>query len=148
MSEHIADYVPTKMLRWERDERALVLFSRMLNRLPVWVDSPAGQMTWIQGVHLDDDGEVIAYDHEGNDRRAEDYLLNNPARYASYAYYEQVSVHGQTHIKVDDEARQALVGYRPPDASGRPTYGYCGVCERPLQEQEECPHVDREQTNG
>jgi hypothetical protein len=100
------------MDRWERDERAIVLFARMLNRQPVWVNSNAGQMTWVQMVGLDDDGEVIVYDHEGNDRRAEDYLLDNPARYASYAHYEKVSVHGQTCVKVDDEARAALVGRR------------------------------------
>lgn len=100
------------MDRWERDERALVLFGRMLNRQPVWVDSTAGQMVWVQSVALDDDGEMIAFDHDGNDRRVEEYLLNNPARAASYAYYEKVSIHGQTCVKVDDEERAALVGRR------------------------------------
>ena len=66
--------------RQERDERGLILFGRMLSRHPVWVDSPAGQMTWIQMVGLDDRGEMIAYDVDGNDRLCEDYLLADPKR--------------------------------------------------------------------
>lgn len=66
------------MDRTRRDEHALVLFSRMLSRQPVWVASPAKQMAWIQSVGLDDQGEVIAWDHDGHHRRAEDYLLDGP----------------------------------------------------------------------
>lgn len=69
-----------KCTRLDRDELALVLFSRMLSRRPVWVDSPAGQMTWISMIGLDDNGECIAYDPDGNDRRCEDYLLTPPKR--------------------------------------------------------------------
>lgn len=72
--------------RSERDELAMILFSRMLSRRPVWVDSPVGQMTWIQMVGLDTDGEIIAYDHEGQDRRCEDYLLTNPKRDHRFPY--------------------------------------------------------------
>lgn len=61
--------------RADRDEHALVLFSRMLTARPVWVDSPANQMTHVQLIGLDDDGEVVVYDKEGNDRPAEAYLL-------------------------------------------------------------------------
>lgn len=64
------------MDRWERDERAQALFSRMLSRRPVWVDSEAGQQVYIRMVALDDAGEVIAYDDDGNDHRAEEYLLD------------------------------------------------------------------------
>lgn len=71
------------MTRVERDEHAHALFRRMLSREPVWVDSPAGQMTWVQMVGLEDSGEVVAYDHQGNDRLAEEYLLKNPGRYNS-----------------------------------------------------------------
>jgi hypothetical protein len=68
------------MIRRKRDEHAHVLFLRMLSRDPVWVDSPAGQMTWIQMIGLEDNGEVIAYDSEGNDRLVEEYLLTDPRR--------------------------------------------------------------------
>lgn len=70
----------TREERQVRDERALILFERMRTSRPVWVDSAMGQMTWIQMVGLDDDGELIAYDRDGQDRRAEEYLLENPGR--------------------------------------------------------------------
>jgi hypothetical protein len=66
--------------RSDRDELSLVLFSRLLSRRPVWVDSPVGQITWVSMIALDDDGEVIVYDKDGNDRRCEDYLLSSPGR--------------------------------------------------------------------
>lgn len=32
-------------------------------------------MVWIDCIGLDDNGECIAYDHDGNDHRCDDYLL-------------------------------------------------------------------------
>lgn len=66
--------------RQDRDELSLVLFSRMLSRRPVWVDFPVGQITWVSMIALDDDGEVVVYDSDGQDRRCEDYLLSSPQR--------------------------------------------------------------------
>lgn len=66
--------------RAERDELALILFNRMLSRCPVWVDSPMGQRVWIQSIGLTDDGEAVAFDHDGNDRLCNQYLLSNPHR--------------------------------------------------------------------
>jgi hypothetical protein len=68
------------MNRQDRDEMALVLYSRMISRRPVWVDSPMGQMRWVQMIGLDDDGEVLVYDSDGQDRSPESYLLTSPDR--------------------------------------------------------------------
>lgn len=73
----------TEVSRKDRDELALVLYSRMLTRRPVWVDSPAGQMVWVQMIALDESGEVVVVDHHGDDRRCEAYLLTSPGRYES-----------------------------------------------------------------
>ena len=85
--EHNADYrgmnlgpIGSRYVREHRDELASILFQRMISRRPVWVDSEKGQRVWIQMVGIDDEGECIAYDHEGNDRRAEEYLLASPGR--------------------------------------------------------------------
>lgn len=66
------------MTREERDELATVLFLRMLSGRSVWVNSAAKQMVGIQMIGLDDGGEVIAWDHDGNDRLCEEYLLTSP----------------------------------------------------------------------
>ena len=72
---------------WERrDDMAVLLFRRMLDRRPVWVNSPMGQRVWIQSVGLDGDtGECVAFDHNGNDRFCDEYLLDNPHRQESGA---------------------------------------------------------------
>lgn len=60
------------------DEKAQILFQRMLDRMPVWVDSPVGQRVWIDQIGFDTEGHLIAHDHEGNDRLVGHYLLINP----------------------------------------------------------------------
>ena len=68
------------MNQWQRDEHARILFGRMLGRFPVWVNSPVGQITRIESIALDE-GEIIAFDSDGQDRLVEDYLLTDPERY-------------------------------------------------------------------
>ena len=63
----------------DRDELALILYSRMLSRRPVWVDSPMGQMRWVSMIGVDDAGEVVVYDSDGQDRSPKSYLLTSPA---------------------------------------------------------------------
>lgn len=67
------------MTREERDEMATILFGRMLSKRPVWVNSQVGQMVWIQMIGLDEHGECIAFDDDGNDHLCEDYLLTPPS---------------------------------------------------------------------
>lgn len=69
-----------RMNREDRDELALVLFERMRTRRPVWVDSIMGQRCFVQAIELNDDGELVAYDQDGNDRLCSEYLLTNPGR--------------------------------------------------------------------
>ena len=63
-------------------ELAAILFQRMYRGQSVWVDSEAGQRVTLQSVGWED-GRLVAYDHEGNDREIRDYLLADPRREGS-----------------------------------------------------------------
>ena len=58
---------------------AMVLFRRMYRGQPVWVDSEAGQKVTLTMIGWED-GRMVAYDHEGNDRLIREYLLADPRR--------------------------------------------------------------------
>ena len=58
---------------------AAVLFRRMYRGQSVWVDSEAGQKVTLTMIGWDE-GSLVAYDHEGQDRPIRDYLLADPRR--------------------------------------------------------------------
>lgn len=65
------------MRNWMDATMPTLLFARMLNQEPVWVDSPMGQKTWIHYIGFID-GVLIAIDSDGQDRPCSEYFAEQP----------------------------------------------------------------------